>query len=683
MKSINACRRLSTVNAFRFRVIIKLLSLAVLFSTCTKKPADNLVSVTSPDSLLKVTCYTVDSLSGQLFYTISYNGNALLNPSGFELQLQSQPAIRNNLKITGISYASINENWQRVWGKRKNVINRYNQVTIDLKETTAPRRKLKLYFRAYDDGIALRYELPMQKGIDSIVLANEKIRFAFTGNHPVWATYWNTFHLSQEVEFIPSKLDDIKNSNIIGTPLLINTGNAWVALLEANITGWPASCLTADSDRPHTIMWKPSPLPEDTTVAVRTRDQRLSPWKVIMIADNPGKLIESDILQNLNEPCAIDDVSWIKPGVSAWDWWWCGGYAPDAGFKPGPNTETMKYFIDFASEMGWQYQLVDWQWYGPPFREDGSFNTDADITKMIPQIDIPEIVRYANSKNVKTILWLLWPNVDRQMEEAFALYEKWGVAGVKIDFMDRNDQEMVYFYHRVAKTAAKHHLIVDFHGAYLPDGFSRTYPNLMTREGVLGNEYNKWSNRITPVHCLTLPFTRMLAGEMDFTPGGFLNDNPRDFRVVGGDSPAPHVMGTRCFQLAMFVVYESCFQVFCESPYNVRNQPGSDFLKGIPASWDETKVLEGKPGEYIAISRRAGERWYVGGMSVEKRNFNIKTDFLGDGEYRAYLWTDTKDAEKSPRSVIKKELQCNGESEISIDVAAAGGFVAIIEPRNK
>ncbi|RPH73568.1 hypothetical protein EHM76_05140, partial [bacterium] len=323
---------------------------------------------------------------------------------------------------------------------------------------------------------------------------------------------------------------------------------------------------------------------------------------------------------------------------------------------------------------------VDWQWFGPPFKEDGSFNTDADITKMIPEIDIPEIVRYANSKNIRTVLWILWAHADKQMEEAFALYEKWGVSGVKIDFMDRNDQEMVNFYHRVAKTAARHHLVVDFHGAFVPDGMSRTYPNLITREGILGNEYNKWSSRITPEHCLTIPFTRMLAGEMDFTPGGFLNDNPDKFIVVGGDSPAPHVMGTRCFQLAMFVIFESAFQVFCESPFNVRNQPGSAFLKGIPSSWDETRVIDGRPGEFIAMARRSGDKWYVGGMSINKRNFALNTDFLENGSYRVTIWADAPDADRNPRKLMKSESTCSSTGELKAEVAPGGGFVAIIEP---
>ena len=662
-------------------MLLSLILIAMnLLPSCKKPEEFQTAHVASPDSSIQIFISCKDSLMGQLNYSVFYNNTEIISPSGFELIFKGQEPLKSNLKIVKVSSDSIRETWDRVWGKRKIVTNRYNLLRVELQETVKPRRKVNLYFRAYDDGVALRYELPVQKGMDSIILSNEKIEFSFTANHPVWAAYWNTFQLSQEVEFSKSELSNIKPENIIGTPLLVNAGNTWMALLEANITNWACSGLSAHADRQNTLVSRSSWLPDDTTVVVRTADQRFSPWKVLMIADNPGRFLESDILQNLNEPCALDDVSWIKPGVAAWDWWWCGGFAPDAGFKLGPNTETMKYFIDFAAEMEWQYQIVDWQWYGPPFKEDGSFNTEADITKMIPEIDIPEVVKYADSKNIKIILWLLWPNADKQMEEAFALYEKWGVAGVKIDFMDRNDQEMVNFYHRVAKTAAKHHLVVDFHGAYVPDGFSRTYPNLITREGILGNEYNKWSNRITPEHCLTIPFTRMLAGEMDFTPGGFINDHPDQFKVVGGDSPAPHVMGTRCFQLAMFVVYESAFQVFCESPYNVRNQPGSEFLKGIPTSWDETRVLEAMPGEYIVLAKRYGEKWYIGGMSVDKREFSITTDFLGKKIYQGSIWRDALDADKNPRKLIMDNMLCSSISNIDAAVSAGGGFVAILVP---
>jgi alpha-glucosidase len=670
MKQLNPVRWLSLI----------ILAVPMLGISCNKLQKISEVTVFSPDSSLQVKCVISDSLADRLLYSVFFNREEIILPSGIELGFRNMDPLQGNLRISNVRHESVNETWNRVWGKRKTVTNNYNQLVLELKETINPGRLINVYFRVYNDGVAIRYELPVQKGMDTIVLTREKIAFSFPQDHTAWATFWNTFNLSQEKEFDKVKLSDIKPGNIIGTPLLVKAGdNAWVALLEANITNWTCSGLTADDGHPGTLISHPSRLPDDTTVLVRTSEQRLSPWKVLLIADKTAGLIESDIIQNLNEPCALEDVSWIKPGVSAWDWWWCGSYAPGAGFKLGPNTETMKYFIDFAAENGWQYQIVDWQWYGPPFREDGSFNTDADITKMIPGIDIPELVAYADKKNIKIILWLLWPNAERQMEEAFALYEKWGVAGVKIDFMDRNDQEMVEFYHRVAKTAARHHLVVDFHGAYVPDGFSRTYPNLITREGVLGNEYNKWSDRVTPVHCLTLPFTRGLAGEMDFTPGGFLNDQPDQFKVVGGDSPAPHVMGTRCFQLAMMVVYESAFQVFCESPDNVRNQPGSDFLKGMPATWDDTKVLDGIPGEFIAVARRSGDTWYIGGMSTTGKQFTINTDFLADAGYQAVTWCDAADADKNPRKLIRKELPVTRGQVLEFDVAPNGGFVAIVK----
>jgi len=660
--------------------ILAMLAISLMLS-CKRGSARREVNLYSPDSSIRVTGGIVDSLADQFQYSVWFRDREIIKPSGFGIDLKGMTPMGSNLRLVTSRDGTVHETWDRVWGKRRTVTNQYNQIVLELQEKVQPKRIINLYFRVYNDGVALRYEIPVQKGLDTLVISNDSFGFRFQGDHTVWAAFWNTFHLSQEVEFTKSKLSDIRPSDIIGTPLLIQAADdIWMALMEANVTDWACSGLTADPEHEYTLLSRPSMLPDDTTVIVRTAAQRLSPWKVVMIADQPGGLVESDILQNLNEPCAIQDVTWIRPGISAWDWWWCGSYAPSAGFRLGPNTRTMKYFIDFAADMGWQYQLVDWRWYGPPFLEDGSFNTDADITKMNPEIDIPEVVKYAGDKNIKIILWLLWANADKQMEEAFALYEKWGVAGVKIDFMDRNDREMVNFYHRVARTAARHHLVVDFHGAFVPDGLSRTWPNLITREGVLGNEYNKWSARITPVHCLTLPFTRMLAGEMDFTPGGFLNDNPAQFRVVGSDNPAPHVMGTRCFQLAMLVVYESAFGVFCESPDNVRNQPGIDFLKGIPASWDETRVLEGLPGEYIAIARKSGNTWYVAGMSVDARTFTIRTEFLGDGKYQVVSWCDSPDSDRYPRKLERKETIADRHTDLEFRVAQAGGFTAILKP---
>jgi alpha-glucosidase len=403
-----------------------------------------------------------------------------------------------------------------------------------------------------------------------------------------------------------------------------------------------------------------------------------------MLATHPGRFIKSDILQNLNEPCVLDDVSWIKPGKCAWDWWWSDGYAPDKGHRLGPDTDGEKYFIDFAAEMGWEYQLVDWNWYGAPFLSMTTWEPDMslDITKCTDICDIHEIIRYAKEKNVRTMVWLEWHHANRQMDEAFPLYEQWGISGVKVDFMDRNDQEMVNFYHRLVKTAAKYHLLVDCHGAYMPTGMSRTWPNFITREGVLGNEYNKWSDRITPDHCLTIPFTRMLGGEMDFTPGGFMHGTQVTFKVAEqARLPYAMVRGTRCFQLAMMVVYESALQVICDSPYNYRNQPGLDFLKIVPVTWDETVVINGEVGDYITIARRSGEDWYIGAMcDWTPRDLSIPLTFLGEGKYKAHIYADATDADKIPANLTESDIILTSSDVHTARLAPAGGLVMHLSP---
>jgi alpha-glucosidase len=283
---------------------------------------------------------------------------------------------------------------------------------------------------------------------------------------------------------------------------------------------------------------------------------------------------------------------------------------------------------------------------------------------------------------VKILVWLDWDNANRQMERVFPLYEKWGVAGVKVDFMARDDQEMVNFYHRLVKLAAKHHLTVDFHGAYKPDGFRRTYPNLLTREGVLGNEYNKWSDRITPTHNVTLPFTRMLCGPMDYTPGGFRNKTPATFRIVGGDAPGPFVMTTRAQQLAMLVVYESPLQVMCDSPYNYRVSPaGLDFLKRVPTTWDETKVLDGYPGGFIIIARRSGDAWFIGAMTNEQgRSATIALHFLKSGKYKLTHWADAEEAADYPDRLTTSENVVTAGEKLNLKMAGCGGAVLMISP---
>ena len=341
------------------------------------------------------------------------------------------------------------------------------------------------------------------------------------------------------------------------------------------------------------------------------------------------------------------------------------------------NTATMKYFTDLAAQMGWEYVIVDWTWYGPitDFKTGG----ERDCTKPVAAVDVPEIVRYAKAKSVKVLVWVYWRHLDQRLDEALALYEKWGVAGIKVDFMDRDDQWMVNWYETVVRKAAEHHLTVDFHGAMKPTGLERAYPNHLTREGVLGNEYNKWSDRVTPEHKVTLPFTRMLAGPMDFTPGGFRHATKAGFKAQDSQ---PMVMGTRAAELALLVVYESPLQVICDSPDAYRGQAGTSFLKETPATWDETRVLAGEVGQYIVVARRSGKRWFVGAITgSEGRTLDIPLDFLGgDGLWKARIVADAPEAWVSPERATEDTWTVRPIGKLTAHMAPGGGFAAILEP---
>ncbi|MBN2088766.1 glycoside hydrolase family 97 protein [candidate division KSB1 bacterium] len=648
------------------------------------------ISLNSPDGKIVVNIEIKEKLEpfpagSRLYYSISFQGKEILAESPFGLEFKNMSPIAENLVIENEKRETIHENWERAWGKNKKVLNHANELRLYLKESIVPNRKIELLFRAYNDGVAFRYFLPEQPGFQEFRLTSERSYFAFNQNHTVWAANYGGFISHQESEFQQRKLNDIAFKEIMGLPLLVQVdASIWVAITEANLTDWAGMYVAPAASIPQALVTTLSPRLDEPGTLVISKAPRYSPWRVLMIGQKPGDLIESNLIANLNEPRALNDITWIKPGKSAWDRWWCGSYIPDATFEVGANTATFKYFTDFAAEMGWEYVLVDWYWYGPPFDPNLPFaegpNQAVDITKPSPQVDIQEIIRNAKSKKVGVLLWLDWFHADKQMNEAFPLYEKWGVAGVKIDFMQRDDQEMVNFYHQVVKKAAEHHLVVDFHGAYKPTGWSRTYPNLMTREGVMGNEYTKWSDRITPDHVLTLPFTRMLCGEMDFTPGGFRHKTKETFKIVGGDAPGPFVMGTRCYQLALMVVFESALQVLCDSPFNYRGQAGLDFLKIVPTTWDETKVIHGQVGDFITIARRSGKDWFIGSMTDwDARSLEIPLNFLEKGKYEAQIYSDALDADEYPDRLRFEKKIVTSTDKIIAKMAPGGGQVVYLK----
>ena len=659
------------------RIILAFLIISVLLTGCKM----SITSPVSPDGRITV---KLGDKSDQTFrYAVHKMDQVMVTPSTIELEFKDQPAFGAGLEIELLSQNSVDETWKPVWGKTGQVRNYYNEYVYRLSEREPNGRQLEWVIRVFNDGVAFRYRFTENSGFGDFKLTGEKTAFCLDPSNISWATNHQQYYSSQEHPYDKRPVGDIDKDELIGCPLLVEVDSAgWLLITEADLTDWAGLYFRADEATPGKIVSSLAALKRDPAIKVAGSVPAESPWRVIMVGDDPGDLIESNMIANLNDPVEYEDVSWIKPGISSWDRWWSGDYGPDAGFDLGMNTATMKYFVDLADDMDWEYMIVDWTWYGTVFLQpDGQYipNPDVDITTSIEEVDIEEIIRYANGKDVEIILWVLSAHLDRQMDEALAKYEEWGAAGIKVDFMDSDDQDMVNWYHKVARKAAKHQLVIDFHGAYKPTGVSRTLPNLITREGVLGNEYTKWSDLITPEHTVVLPYTRGLLGEMDFTPGGFHHIHQEDFMIAGGDAPNPYVMGTRGHQLAMLVVYESAFTVICDSPFNYKDQPGTDFLKLVPTTWSETRYLDGYPGEDIILARRSGEQWFVGGMTNnEPRNAEFLLDFIEEGTYTATLWKDAGDADQFPAHLEKESFEVKAGDTFKVGMEKGGGFVMIL-----
>lgn len=631
------------------------------------------LNVTSPDGKLTVTFELKANpqpyLPGQrAYYRVSFKGETVLQDSPLGLDFKGQPALDHGFEVSGSRHASHDSTWTNNFGAVRNVRDHYNQLTVSLRESHAPGRRLDVIFRAYDSGIAFRYFLPRQPGMGKFTLSSENTGFYFPGNPHAFALDLGSYTTSYESEFQPVTLDAIKPTSIIGIPLLVHaTDGPWVAILEADLDDYAGMYLGGVRGFPGALMSKLSPLPHHSDEAVVASTPKASPWHVVMVNSSPGGLIESDsLVLNLNPPSALSDTSWIKPGKAAWDWW-SGSYASGVNFKPGMNTATMEHYIDFASRAHLRYMLIDAGW-----------SPRNDITRTVPAIDMPAILAYAKKRNVRILLWMHWTAVDKQMDQAFPLYEKWGVAGVKIDFMDRNDQEMVNFYHRTVKAAAAHHLAVDFHGAYPPAGMRRTLPNLLTREGVMGMEYSKWSRRETPEHLATIPFTRMLAGPMDYTPGCFNNATREQFvpRQV-----QPMCQGTRANQLAMYVVYLSPLEMVSDYPEDLLGKPGFEFLEKAPTVWDETRVLNGEPSQYVTIARRHGNEWFLGSMTNwTSRNLSVSLSFLGPGKWNAKIFADGPEANRNPKELTIRTKPVTAGDTLPLHLASGGGAAVIFTP---
>jgi alpha-glucosidase len=622
-------------------------------------------TLSSPDGRLSITFDTAEE--GQLVYEVSYQGKPVIVPSKLGLALGNYPVLGAGVKVDSAQPSSHDETYETIHGKSKPVRDHYNALRLELVESGFGGHRFAMEARAYDDGVAFRYALPDPLGRSKdFRLREELTEFRLAKDcttYPIIIDGWANNYEDNPVQL---PVSGVLPSFLVGVPFLANLhGTAWVAITEAHLEDYAGMYLRRIPEAHGFRVDLPAKM-DESDLKVRAGLPHQTPWRVILVASEVGRFIESNTILNLNPPSAIADTSWIKPGKASWNWWF-GRVQTDAGFEARMDTQTMKHLIDFSSESGLEYLLIDAGW-----------SARNDITKYNDRVDMPEILRYAKEKGVGVWVWLYWTAVDGMMEEAFPLYEQWGIKGVKIDFMDRDDQWMVDWYHRVIELAAKHHIMVNMHGAYKPTGIRRTWPNLMTREGILGQEYSKWSFAVDAEHNVILPFTRLLAGPGDFTPGGFDNVTRDQFEARNND---PMVMGTRAHNMAMFVVYDSPLMVLCDHPSAYKGQPEFQFIKDTPATWDETRVINAEVGDFITVARRSGNDWFVGSMNDwTVRELNIPMSFLGPGKYTAKIYADAPDASENPKHVDITEMPVDRSTVIKVSVASGGGHCIRIRP---
>lgn len=663
--------------------------LLLVISTVSMLAFADTYNLSSPNGRISV---ALENGEKGLSYSVKVDNKSIIEDSALGLIIDDVPQGGAKMNFLGETRGEVRDSFELFAGRAKQVKDFYNSGLFQFASASEKKLKLNLAVRIYDEGVAIRYILPNQAGLKTFTIQNELTRFSFAADYTCYGLNLGKFANSHEGEFDPIKSSFIREHNLYDNPLVCKTGigQGVFALAESDVRDYPGSWFMGRGDGGWGVDIKLTPrfdsrpdgLEKAAVRATMSAAGVQSPWRVIMLGDTPGSLTESSLIAALGAPSEVKDTSWIKPGKVAWDWWNDNQVVLEGtDVKPGMNTETYKAYIDFAATLGLEYILIDSGWH-----EGAAWTSSpgADLVKPIPAMDMPEIFRYAKNKNVGVWLWVQWQQLDWQMEEALSTYNKWGVKGIKVDFMDRSDQEMVAYYHKLLQMTAKYQIMVNLHGAYPPNGLVRTYPHFLTQEGVMGAEYNKWSARVTATHNVTLPFTRMILGPIDYTPGGFRHTTPEEFPALRRNT-LPYVKTTRGHGLAMFVVYDSPLQMLADSPITYSKtdgkwpQPenewadGLEFIKDVPVTWDETKIIQGDIGQYIISARRKGSDWYIGAMTNEmERNVKVPLDFLGEGLYTAVIWEDGK----NPSSVVKKQVNARSHKHsLKLSLAPSGGAV--------
>ncbi|EAR00957.1 glycoside hydrolase family 97 protein [Maribacter sp. HTCC2170] len=634
------------------------------------------LNVKSPDGKITLNI----GISETINWSASLNGNIIIEKAIVSMNMGNGRVIGDSPQLRNKRFKSVNETLLvQVPNKDAMVQNNYNELSLNF------RGEYQLLFRAFDDGIAYQF---IDKSSRTKKVVNEQMSLTFPEGTSSFFPQEESMYSHNERDYLKKDISEMKNGDFCSLPVMFNTKNAKVLFTESSLHNYPGLFLERGSNSTMNAVFPKyvlntvpneasSPdrnqiITEEADYIAKISGKRSYPWRVFIISDDDRTFVESNLVAQLAKPSKIPNASWIKPGQVAWDWYNANNiYGVD--FEAGVNDETYKYFIDFASNNGIEYVILD----------EGWTKSTTEILEDNENIDVPGLIKYAKSKNVEIILWVLWKPLYEDPEKILSLYASWGAVGIKTDFMQRSDQYVVESYEKIAEIAAKYKLLVDYHGAFKPAGVERMWPNIINYEGVRGNENNKWSSAITPEHNVTLPFVRMAAGPFDYTPGAMINMNKIDYET-GGSNYAPlftrpMAFGTRAHQVAMYVVFEAPVQMLCESPtIYYKEQETVDFITQIPTVWDETVVLEGKVSDYIIVARRKGNNWYLGAMTDwTSREFEVDLSFLGNGEFDMQSYKDGINASRNAQDYKVSSSTVNENTKLKIDLSSGGGYSAI------
>ena len=655
------------------KLCLAILSLLLLIGNASFAAKEKKYVLSSPDGTLKVEI----SAGNELAYQVMHGNDTILSHSNIGLVLENGTIVGKTPRITGERRRKIKDNIESPFYRFKEFVATGNELDLKLKGGFG------IIFRAYNEGVAYRFYTTQSS---DIIIKEEQAEFNFKEDYTAYLPY--TTNDKKPMVMAYQNVYDITplskaQPKLAFLPVTVDCGSVKLTLLESDLEAYPGMFVQSQQGKyglkgvfaPYPAKtdfypWRKQEYVTETTDFIsRSRGSRSYPWRVLAITEKDTDMPVNNLVYALASPNRIGDTSWIKTGKVAWDWWndW---NIYDVDFRAGINTETYKYYIDFAAEHGIEYVILDEGW---------SVNMAADLMQVIPEIDIPELVNYGKSKNVGIILWAGYHAFDRDMEKVVKHYSNMGVKGFKVDFMDRDDQEIVDFLYRGAETCAKYKMMVDYHGICKPTGLQRTYPNVINYEGVHGLENMKWvaSTYDMPLYDVTIPFVRMVAGPMDYTQGAMRNAIRKNYAPIYTE---PMSQGTRCHQLATYVIFESPLNMLCDNPSNYNREPEcTEFIANIPTVWEKTVALDGKVGEFVAIARLHGNDWYVGALTNwDAREVELDLSFLGDGNYKLELFKDGINADRAACDYKKEVIPVPADRKVKVKMAPGGGWAAKI-----